>query len=870
MTRLDKLAFEYRESEFLKALYDELLTPIAFGQDFGTAEDIQLSSLFADLAPRLVPEGLENDLTATSRVFYEDLIKATQTADFLNGLIEGDIPSADEAALYQRALVNRSLAAISALSSESLQRQFNEVLESGAVQGQGIVDWYAQNYASLINGLGIDPTFMQDLSGVSPYDTFFTHGTNQSTLQREILSIFTNEVDPAQSARPSDNLAWQYASEIDYLSQAIVAYSGDRALDTQVNVQEGLTRLAAWGDLVARIEASIDAYAYAFASGLIENTASGVPNLLRPGETSISGATIKDYIAPGQTIIDPATGTAISGEAFADAYLVGLPTLEEAASAIVPVAEFFKSEIGIDLDPYFLAQTGTVTQFYDGAVFGGLDAPTVFDTGQILVDSIAAAAAAGDGTRGFAFTDFVAFGQANLVPAAPDQPPLIPDAFYTQAQIDGLKEAYRTALQDGLLDTSKVDARTETFGALVDQRQKVIEAYIMATDDARPFYAMQIAVAQQQVEIFQAAVARALQRAVEADPAKQAQLDAYNALFAQSETTAGNLLNAAGAYTGTRTDKPIVRAELPVTEDNLPDLRWTADPVNGEATFNVDAIYGSGDADAGWRTATTPDYFADLLPALAAEAGRQVDVPEGATLFEFETALRAQEGGDAFVDGVDALAQKITAYNTALQAYEVVRASYLRTDPLERTSTWASVDDTVGGSQSLYLAYGEIETALTDLGLDTDFLQTEFDVPPIGGTSGGGEAETFAVLRPADAILVEVEALAVRYDTAVLPVLMQISAGLGFDGALANGWRTDGLADIRQTLGNTISSYDFPGGGEPDYSAGWFDKLSQAILQYNTNVAAYEKAVTYALLSGTDPSTVAQSFPELTNAINIA
>ncbi len=746
-------------------------------------------------------------------------------------------------------------------------------MASGLVQGQGILDWYGQNHGSLVNSLGLNPAWVQDISGQNPFDSFTAHDANKTILQQELLRIFTENVGVSESYRPSDALGWNTELNDYRLEQVINAYAGDTILPGQVDVQQGMALLNEWSDTLTLIESSVDALTYAFANGIIVNP-SGENSLYLPDGSTLDGATILPFIDADATIADPNSGAMIPAQLYAQTYLADLPSLQSFGQITTEFSTWTRQTLGIDLSYYFIAHTGNVDQLYSGATVGTVAAEQVrvFDTLAIFDALADGAELAGGSARGVASADFQLFLLTNMYPDELGNPPIIPDAWYTSVELTALQDDLRSILFDAFGDLDSNATNAGRWSDLAADRQKVVSAYVMGTDDARAFYAFQIAIIDQDIDALEGEMIRRMTAALDGDPLVQTQLDAARSLFDTAQSRADNLALTIDVYGGVRTDQPILRADLPVSEGNLIDLRWDADPVNGEAPFDLDTIYNNGDTESGWRSVSSVELFNQLLPALAEELGKGVVISEFDTIFDLDTALRAQADGDAFVDGVETLALDIANHNAQILQYEVVRLAYLRTDPLERTETWSAQDQRLQVSQAVSQAGALIETRLADLGLSETFLQTGFDIPQLGGGTGGGggEGTQFGFVPPADTLLTDVETAALRYDLAELPGLVALQGFLGLDGVMPADWGTDTRADIKDKLETGLTLITLPDGSATTFSATWLDKVSTAVQQYNNAVTAYEKSLNCALLNGTPAQTALDAAADLKVTVDVA
>lgn len=859
-SRIDKTAFEFRQAEFLRLLYDQLLTPTSFTEDFAPAPEDDPSQLFAELAVNLVPEGLEDDLNASSRIFYEELIRDTESADYLNYLISGEPDTVDETSVYNRSTVNRSLSVLAHLSSESVQRQYDTAIEEGVAQGQDIADWYTSNFAGLSAQLGLDPAFLQDAANVDIFDTFRTHATNQAILEQELLRIFTEVPGTSESARPSEVFNWQIERNVLRLEQVILAFQGDTIQPGQVDIAAGLELLNAWSETLQNIEASVDPLTYAVANGIFVNA---------PTSGNLDETTLLAAIDPQATILDQETGEILSAEDYVRGYLADIPSQGDLSSVADPLNTWFGENLGIDLTAFLQAHEANVGEFYRGASFSDNFGTAIlaYDTLSIFAELAAGAEAAGGTARGVAFADFQLFVIGKLIGSDEGTPPTFPDAWFRATEISGLSDTLQSILSAAYGDVPENASNAQLWSGLVADRQKIVSSYIMASDDARDFYALQIAAIDQNIDAYERVLVDGLESLRDNSPEVQTQIDDALALFDTAQERSDNLALLTNFYDGTRTDQPILTTPLRVTESSLIDLRWTGDPTGPTPAADFDTIYNNGVSDSEWRTITSPELYEQLLPALTKELGKDVDLSGVATIAELEGILRAQVGGEAFLATVDALASDISGYNNLIVQYEIARLGYLRRDPLERQATWNEADALLGASDKVLAKYQSIDAALGILGVAPDFLRSAFDIPELGSTSGGGEPDRFGYVPSADVLLAEVEADALRYDLAAMPGL----AAMQFpelDAVMPADWRTDSRADIKNKIEAGLTLINLPDGGRPTFSAKWLDDVSTAILNYANAVTAYEKTVVYALLNGASAENALQRAATLRQEIN--
>lgn len=851
MKRLDKIAAENSEDLFTKAFYEELLTPTAVAETFGDGPEDRLSALFARLSPELVdPEALSPD----SLLLYEELMEKVRTADFMNALVGGN-PDSLEEEVATDAGMNIAMGNVARAVTANLVTLQKEAKEAS----KALAEWYSTLDRSSIENLGINPDLIASPTASDYGESSKIHETNKLVLDQQISDLFTVDVDNPQKRLPSDFLAPNYDADADYLLKLFDAYAKDHYIQNDTDnadflskLQEGRGYVESWRDKLDDITASVDYYTHAFTSGILVNpTGEANFNLPSADGGTINALNVLKYIVPGSLIYDPASGDLITGEAYAEKYLGNMPGKFALSDTTASFARWMKTNLKIDIEPFLNAHLSNVEQFNNGVTLGTVQ-PRILDTDKILGQIKANLESEDGAARGLAAADWATYVEMRIAADDPQQPQTRfnwqDDTRIEQIRLEVEKQVLPTAGELG-------DEVGQIWMDLNERRQEFVANYIVATDEARPLYEMQIAITNNRLKAIETEIIKVLTEGVSGNPSLQDNIFIITQVFDDTRAAADSLRDQAADYTdvfgGTRTDVPLSQAKLATNPDSMIDLRWDPDRVDQEALLQLDFVYDKTDTSVAWRSATSDAYFKQLLPYLVSESGAAIDLSQHQTIADLETALSEVGQPRELIVQAREIADKLVAYNQSLIAYEAELTTFLQTDPFDRSGP-SSADPTLSAFYNTnYADYAALETALANANLDVSFLRSEAVIPGLGGAGDG----TFSYIEARGTVFTQFEHAAATHDRQAFISLSKVHDLIGIDAVMPDAWRGDVYRNMPLKLENGLKSVNLPNGEKPQGGA-WIEGLGKTIIQYNTAVLEYEETLTRGLLEGKSPADI--------------
>lgn len=489
MKRLDKTAFEYRDDVFASAFFDELLTPTSFAAKFGEGPDVKPASLFAALAPELTdPTRLSED----AMLFYRELMERVETAGFLNTLVGG--MSDGEAEVATEAGMNRAMGVVSHMVTARLLTAQKEAEDAG----KALSDMYSQLDTSVLDNIGIDGNLISAPDAFSNLRGVNTHNQNKRIAEEKVAFLVGDDTGNSDGQRPSGYLIADYATDVDFLNKVISAYSdafyqpyGDPSDPTfRLELETGLALLEDWRTNLANVSDNMDHYTHAFTSGILR-TPSGEASLRLSDGDTINYFNVNEYIVSGSQILDLKTNELISGDEYRQKYLNDLNRLDVVQNSSTRLNDWFQENLNIDMAPLIGAYQYEVDQFFDGVTFGN-GAAKIVDKAAVRNAMHAGLEADNGAGRALAYAGWQTY-LAEALQAVDPNDPSTKFPWYTADQFDLQKQelVFKFAPFLGIQGGEGIaDVRLD----LAVARQDFTASYIMASDDARPLYELQLAV----------------------------------------------------------------------------------------------------------------------------------------------------------------------------------------------------------------------------------------------------------------------------------------------------------------------------------------------------------------------------------------